>query len=266
MAGCAPARLASPANKPAARPSSTPHGEIPVWRLAALAEATQPLIALRSTAGVALTVDAKRMKLMHAAAERVLAAAGPGETPDWLLVGTYGINAYATYQQSRPVIGVTLGMMVLLKDDQDAWAALFGHELAHFRLGHHRAHRERNQATELGSSLAGLLLSAAGVGFGSVVADATGKLVERSFSRDDERDADSSGLGYQRRAGFDGAGALRLQQRLLDATHNDSLPGFLSTHPGGSERIERLRRLLEDADTALSSSPAEAQRQNAPHY
>ena len=128
----------------------------------------------------------------------------------------------------------------------DAWAALFGHELAHFRLGHHEALRTRRQATEIGSSLVGLALSVAGVGLGGVVADATGTLVERAFSRDDERDADRLGLDIQRRAGFDGRGALRLQQALLQATHAAS-PGFLSTHPGGEERIARLRRLLEES-------------------
>jgi predicted Zn-dependent protease len=241
-AACAPVPLARP-TAAAKSPTHAAHAEMPVWRLAELAEATHPFISLRAPTGMALMVDAKRMKLMHATAQRVLAAAGGGEAPDWLLVGSPGINAYAAYQRGQPVVGVTLGMVNLLQDDEDAWAALFGHEIAHFRLGHHEAHRTRKQATEFGTSLASIVLSAAGLGFGGVVADATGTLVERSFSRDDESDADRIGLDIQKRAGFAGAGAVRLQQGLLESAQASS-PGFLSTHPGGRERIERLRQLL----------------------
>lgn len=245
-AGCAPARLTAPAGQPSGKPHPhSAHGEMPAWRLADLAEGTQPTTVLRAPTGLALTVETARVKLMYATAQKVLAAAGPGEAPDWLLVGTPVINAYAAYQSGRPVIAVTLGMVHLLGDDGDAWSALFGHELAHFRLGHHEAYRTRKQATDIGSSIVGLALSAAGLGFGSVVADATGTLVERSFSRDDERDADRTGFDYLRRAGYDGRGALRLQQGLLDATRESSL-GFLSTHPGGRERLENLQRLIDE--------------------
>jgi predicted Zn-dependent protease len=261
-AGCAPVPLAGPgaAAKPGKPDPHAAHREMPVWRLAELAAADAPFIMLRAPTGLALTVETRRMKLMHAAAQKVLAAAGAGEAPDWLLLGSASVNAYAAYQNEKPVIGVTMGMVNLLRDDEDAWGALFGHELAHFRLGHHEAHRSRKQATAVGSSLAGLLLSAAGLGFGSVVADATGTLVERSFSRGDERAADDAGLDYLQRAGYAGSGALRLQQRLLETAH-DAAPGFLSTHPGGRERIERLRQQL--GEPASPQQPAEEGKETA---
>lgn len=260
-AGCAPAQLARPGAAAAGKPAApTPHSDVPVWRLAELAAAEEPFILLRAPTGLSVAVETRRLQLMHAAAQKLLAAAGPGEAPDWLLIGISSVNAFATYQKGQPVIGVTLGMMNLLREDEAAWGALFGHELAHFRLGHHAAHRARRQATEVGTSIAGLLLSAAGLGFGSVVADATGTLVDRSFSRDDERNADDIGLDLLMRAGYPGSGALRLQQRLLEAAR-DSSPGFLSTHPGGKERVERLRQLL--ADPAAPRQPADEGRETA---
>lgn len=242
--GCAPARLTGESGAAAKPPAHAAH-TLPAWRLEELAAVEGPLIPLRLPSGEKFPIAPARVRLMHAVAQKVLAAAGPGETPDWLLVGTPAINAFASYQSGQPVIAVTLGMSHLLRDDADAWAALFGHELAHFRLGHHEALRSRKQATQLGSSLAGIALSVAGLGFGSVVADAGGTLVERAFGRDDERAADGAGLAYLRRAGFDGNGAMRLQRALLDPTQT-STPGFLSTHPGGQDRIDHLRRLLEE--------------------
>lgn len=244
--GCAPLGEPKPAGKAGGQshPASSSHGEMPVWRFEELAAASQPLALLRSPAGASLTFETARARLIYAVAQKVVATAGPGVAPDWLLVGTPAVNAFASFQKGRPVIGVTLGMVHLLKDDEGAWGALIGHELAHFRLGHHQAYRSRKEAVELGSTLAGLVLSAAGLGIGNLAADATGKLVERSFSRDDERDADREGLAYARHAGLDPYGALRLQQRLLDVKREAAF-SFLSTHPSGYDRIEAIRQLLE---------------------
>lgn len=261
LMGCAPVGAPKPAERSAdrARPSPAAHGEMPVWRLQELADARQPVVLLRSPTGFSIALDTARAKLVHATALKIAAVAGQGETPDWLLVGTASINAFATYHNGQPVIAVTLGMINLLRDDEGAWAALLGHELAHFRLGHHQARRSRNEAVQLGSSLAGLVLSVAGLGLGGVAADATGALVERSFSRDDEREADRTGLDYVRRAGLDPQGALRLQELLLKV-QRESAFAFLSTHPSGADRVEAIRRLLEQPGATDGGSAATAPR------
>lgn len=244
--GCAPAHLSAGRPSGQARPHAQAHKqEFPVWRIADIAAIEGRRGALRSSSGVMLVIETARARLIGEVAQKIQAAAGPGEAPDWLLIGTPGVNAYASYDGAQPVVTITLGMVALLGDDREAWAALLGHEIAHFRLGHHEAMRARRQATDVGSSIAGIALSLAGLGFGSAVADAGGKLVERAFNRDDEREADRVGLEIQRRAGFDGRGALRLQQALIDGNKGAATPGFLSTHPGGEERIERLRELIE---------------------
>ena len=110
-------------------------------------------------------------------------------------------------------------------------------------------------------------LAAAGGGpapdLGNIVADAAGTLVERSFSRDDERDADRAGLDYARRAGLDARGALRLQQ-LLRSTQRDASFSFLSTHPSGQERIDSIRQLLEQPASSAPALQAPAAPRNTP--
>jgi predicted Zn-dependent protease len=246
-AGCAPAPPKATAEKPAAKAASAKsgHGDMAAWRLEELSSESAPALVFAGRAGTQIKIETPRLRMIHATAQRVLAAAGPGEAPEWLLIGTPAIIAFATYQGKQPLIGITLGMVDLLKDDEGAWGALFGHELAHFRLGHHAGQRARKESLEVGTSIAGLLLSVAGLGFGSAIADATGTLVERSFSRDDESNADFAGLNYARAAGLDPYGALRLQERLL-ASRSTTPLSFLSTHPSGQDRIDRLRTLLEE--------------------
>ena len=83
--------------------------------------------------------------------------------------------------------------------------------------------------------------------FASVAADTSVALVDRAYSRDDEREADRIGLEYMRRAGFAETGAISLQQRLLTLRGGTSIP-FLSTHPSGEERIENLRQLIQNGN------------------
>lgn len=154
---------------------------MPVWRFDELARTAQPITLLRSPSGAALTFQTAQARLVPMVTASTVVAAGKGETPDWLLVGTPAINAFATYQNGQPLIAVTLGLARLLHHDEGAWAALMGHELAQFRLGHHQAQRSRKGALSLGGSLAGLVLSAAGLGVGSIAADAAETLMERPF-------------------------------------------------------------------------------------
>lgn len=245
IAACAPAGSVrtSQSSTNAAKPARPAHGDLPSWRLAELAATQQPVVLLPGAGGATFMLDTDRARRLLAVAQRVAAAAGEGEVPEWLLVGTAGVNAFATYHDGRPMIAATVGMVHVLRDDDDAWGALIGHELAHFRLGHHRAQKARRESAEFGSSLASIALSVVGLGVGSVVADATAGLMQRSYSREDERDADRQGLDYLRQAGLDAHGALRLQQKLL-ALGSEPTFGFLSTHPSGQERVESIRQLL----------------------
>jgi predicted Zn-dependent protease len=258
VSGCAaPGATHDPAaRRPQAQTAAPPHGEIAYWRLAELAQAGQAMVALNSPRGVHGAVETRLLREILASGERIAAAAGEGPRPELLLTGTHGITAFAFYSDGRPSVAFSLGMVSLLGNDMDAWAALLGHELAHLRLGHHAVMKERRARTQTAGSLAGLVLSAIGVPFASVASDATAALAERAYSRDDERDADRVGLDYLRRAGFAEQGAITLHERLAAANSNAPLP-FLSTHPSGEERIDNLRRMInaENAGRTSKSAP-----------
>lgn len=139
-------------------------------------------------------------------------------------------------------IAVTLGMLDLVGDDEDECAALVGHELAHLALGHGAKRQEREGVRAAASTAAGVALTLAHVPFGANAADVTSTAISSAYSRDEEREADSKGLDYAKRAGFDPAGAVRLWERLSKVAPNDGPLSFLQTHPSSAERLEAMRK------------------------
>lgn len=226
--------------------SVVPHVQTHFWRLSELIESKQPTILLQEPAGVHGPVETQLLRRIAAIGGKVIQAGGGELQADLVILASPRINAYAFYQDEQPTIGFTLGMVRLLAADQDAWAALLGHELAHLRLDHIAGMRDRRGRAEVTSSLAGLVLSAIGLPFANIAADAATVLADRAYSRDDEREADRIGLEYMRKAGFAEQGAITLQKLLLGAGTSASLP-FLGTHPSGEERIAVLRELMRTA-------------------
>ena len=258
LAGCAApgSQQEHGMKRPQAGTPAPSHGEMEVWRLDELARQDQPAILLRNSRGIHTAMETRLLQDILAAGERILSAAGDGPVPEFMVTASATVNAFAFFNGKQPTIAFSLGMVRLLAADQDAWAALFGHELAHLRLEHLRSKRDRRDKAEVASSIAGVVLSAIGLPFASVAADASIALADRAYSRDDEREADRIGLEYMRRAGFAEQGALTLHERLQAANRNAPLP-FLSTHPSGEERLDNLRRLMqaEDAGGARQSAP-----------
>jgi predicted Zn-dependent protease len=246
LAGCAApgSRQEYGAKHPHNAAPAPSHGEMEVWRLDELAQQDQPAVLLRNSQGIYGALETSLLRSILATGEKILRAAGAGSAPEFVVIPSATVNAFAFVNDKQPTIAISLGMVRLLAADQDAWAALFGHELAHLRLDHLHSKQERREKTEIAGSIAGVVLSVIGLPFASVAADASVALADRAYSRDDEREADRTGLEYMRRAGFAEAGAISLQQRLLTVGSGTAIP-FLSTHPSGEERIENLRKMIQ---------------------
>lgn len=212
------------------------------WSLAELAAVPHSVAYLSTTQASAKTLSASSLRAAWRAGQRLLARVD-GQKPELLVAEGSVANAFAFYHQGLPHIAVNVAMVELLGDDESTWAALIGHELAHFNLRHSDVRSHRQTTGQATSGLLGIVLALAGVPFGGALADTATTVVERGYSRDDERAADRAGVEYMLQAGYDPDGAIRLQQRLAAANGGQALP-FLSTHPGGSERIEAMRALV----------------------
>jgi putative metalloprotease len=133
---------------------------------------------------------------------------------------------------------VTRGLLERASDDQ--LLAVLAHEVAHEDLGH----VAKAQALGAGINIAGALLGNLFPGTGAIVPIA-GTLVSRAYSRSEEHAADAHAVSLLRRVNRPDAPQLMIAalEWIQQQAGGGSGGGFLSTHPGTDERIQRLQKL-----------------------
>lgn len=149
-------------------------------------------------------------------------------------------------------VGVYTGILPITKTEAGL-AAVIGHEVAH-ATAHHGAERMsealvlQSGGQFLGASVAsgdprlqGAFQSAYGIG--------TTVLRELPHSRAQESEADSIGLLYMARAGYNPEEAIRFWERFADVNRQSGggTPWFLRTHPLDDKRIADLKAALPKA-------------------
>jgi predicted Zn-dependent protease len=144
-------------------------------------------------------------------------------------------------------IGFFTGILSKLQLTDDEAAAIMGHEIAHALREHSRAQYGKTVATQAGTRVVGALVASI---FGidpnitDTVAGLTAQGASLKFSRDDEREADLIGLDIAARAGFDPRAGIVLWQKMA-AQNRGAPPAFLSTHPGGKDRIAQMNAHMD---------------------
>jgi predicted Zn-dependent protease len=132
------------------------------------------------------------------------------------------------------------GIIDKLRLTDDEIAAVMGHEIAHALREHGRDRQSKATATGLVSQLGGAALSSwLGVDVRGV-ANTVGQLAVLKFSRDEEREADLVGLDIAARSGYDPRAGIALWNKMAALNESGAPIELLSTHPGGSERIEQI--------------------------
>ena len=163
---------------------------------------------------------------------------------DLYLVEGDDANAFAGYVNGQRVIGINLGMVKMLESNINEYAALIGHEAGHWATGHVDSGQARTQTLNAIGTLVGVGLSAAGVPAAGIISGLGVNLIESSYSREQEREADAQSIEYLLTSNYDPWGAIRLQEKLLNKARGFRLP-FLSSHPSNEERIQNLKTLIE---------------------
>jgi len=177
--------------------------------------------------------------------------AGPGaETAGYRLVfrscPAIGANAFAL---PSGIVIMTDDLVPLARHD-DELAAILAHELGHVRGRHILRHVLQSSATGLiMATLTGDLTSIT-----SLAATLPTVMVDASFSREFEREADDAALAWMKSAGVPPRRYAEILGRLqaqLDARHGSAPNGnsksrnYLSTHPDTGDRIRRIMRAGE---------------------
>lgn len=145
-------------------------------------------------------------------------------------------------------IGVYEGMMRLAESDGEL-AAVIGHEIGHVDARHPSERLSSEMATQAGIDIASSLLGATSGTDPRLVAGILGAGAQYGvllpYSRNQEHEADSLGLGTMAKAGYDPHQAVTLWQKMSQA--GAQAPTFLSTHPAPAERIRQLEARMPEA-------------------
>jgi predicted Zn-dependent protease len=169
------------------------------------------------------------------------AIAERSERPDlpWTfrLVDDAAVNAFAL---PGGFIYITRGIMGYL-DSEAQLIMVMGHEVGHVTARHSAAQMSNQQLMSLGLGI-GMIASQELRRYGDLAQLGLGLLFLK-FGRDDENEADTLGLRYSRRLGYDtaeGARAFRMLDQLSAQSEAGRVPGWLSTHPDPGDRYRRL--------------------------
>ncbi len=124
--------------------------------------------------------------------------------------------------------------LIKAADDEAELAGVLAHEISHVS--------QRHVAERLVAAFGLQAIAAAALGespglIATLAAQIAGQGFLLKYSRDQERQADSVGAGYMRKAGWDPSGMVSFFQKLLDEPQP---PVFLSSHPLPEERVENL--------------------------
>lgn len=185
------------------------------------------------------TVPAARQAELRQAFAAALAQAHPGGVPlRWQLEFRAGAKALGPNAMALPggTIIVTDALVELLADRPDALLGVLAHEWGHVR--HRHGMHGLMRATLVGA-LASLLVG----DFSSLLAAAPVLLVQQSYSRDFEREADAESVRVLRAAGHSPAAMVEFFRRVRAAGDRTSVPVALASHPDDDERV----RTFEEA-------------------
>ncbi|WP_138498650.1 M48 family metallopeptidase [Nostoc sp. PA-18-2419] len=143
------------------------------------------------------------------------------------------INAFATL---GGYVYVHTGLLKTA-DNEAELASVLAHEIGHIG-GKHVVKQMQQKALESG------LLTAAGLDRSTAVQIGVQLARDLPRSRQNEFEADERGLRTLTRTGYAQSAMVSFMQKLLK--QGGSVPTFLSTHPGTSDRIAALKREIEE--------------------
>ena len=225
------------------------------WSVRELALSPSPAVELMDREQLILVaIDSQTVNRLLLAHFRITRSAGV--QAELLISEGERANAYAGLMNARRVIGINTAMVKLIGDDIDEYAALLGHEAAHWAKGHVDAGRLRSSTIQAIGNLIGAGLSMTGIPAAGLITGLGADMIDSTFSRDDEREADAFGVEYMLATGFDPEAAVRLHEKMLKLPGGVRVP-FLSTHPSSEERIDNLKKLIAAKKT---QQPAEPER------
>lgn len=140
-------------------------------------------------------------------------------------------------------VGVNTGLFKVAETENQL-AAVMAHEVAHVTARHSAERMSQQQVAQFGA--VGVGAATGSQQMAQLAAQAATLGIILPYSRTQESEADSIGLIYMARAGYDPRAAVDLWQNFRNFG-GQRPPEFLSTHPAPENRIAKLQRNMDEA-------------------
>ncbi len=140
-------------------------------------------------------------------------------------------------------IYVYRGLLEFLQGDDDALACVIAHEVGHVDARHSAKQMSQQMVANLGVLL--VLRGKTAQDIGALTTD----LLNLSYSREDEYEADHRGVSYAHKAGFKATGMVAFFKKLQELEKGKARdPEILRSHPYTTARLARVERIIERQD------------------
>jgi predicted Zn-dependent protease len=151
------------------------------------------------------------------------------------------VNAFAV---PGGYVYITRGILASLNSEAEL-AGVVGHEIGHIAARHSAQQYSRAQFAQMTLGL-GVSVVSSIPGFGALsgLAQMGVGMLFMSFSRENERQADSLGGEYMSRVGYDEAqmaAFFEALERMNPGSNRSGLPAWFSTHPNPEDRVKAVR-------------------------
>jgi len=149
-------------------------------------------------------------------------------------------------------IAVNRGLLTKL-DDEAQLASVLGHEIVHAAARHSVQRLQQGMIISAGVAGLGLAMSDnewAGLIMGGAAVGA--QLALAQYSQGDELESDHYGILYMKKAGYDPAAAVELQElflKLSEGQDSNFIQGLFATHPPSAKRVQENRALAQKIGT-----------------
>jgi predicted Zn-dependent protease len=150
------------------------------------------------------------------------------------------VNAFAA---PGGYVYFTRGILAALNSEAEL-AGIMGHEIGHITARHSAQQISKAKVAQYGLAGVSIGLSILGIPGLSSLAEAGVGVLFLKFSRDNEREADSLGVEYATKAGYDAshmADFFETLKRMESKTDRSGLPDWFATHPSPEDRERAIR-------------------------
>jgi predicted Zn-dependent protease len=163
----------------------------------------------------------------------------------FIVLDTDGVNAFAA---PGGFVHITRGALALIKSEAEL-AGVMGHEIAHVARKHTVNAIQKSKGVQIGTSEAS---SNRGAFLGALANRAYDMVLENSFDRGDELDADREGIILVQKAGYAGTGLSDFLARLAERNKSQAEKnGLFASHPETQERIGKVKQLAASKPGAV---------------